>query len=328
MSLNTAGQGASAGRARSRPGRRHSPEPPGAPSVQGRAPSGRSRRCQWDRAESRQVEGLAAVSPPRPFSDPGAPARRPRPRQLKPWNGRRPAGQRWWRRRPWPLLRAGCAPRAAAQPGAPAPLGVGQSWGPGAAALSPADPPRRPPPLSRPDPGRPRALGPRPGRPCPAAPPNSPRGPRPGRLRPPGGRGRPAAAARGPGRRGRPGFRGGGGGGRRRKKKRKRKFGAGGRRAGRSERAGRGRGERGRRRRPGAGAGRGQDEPHAKQPGRPEEPRVRAVAAGGGGAGNSGGKKKKKRGKSCHLRGCFSGGGGCSGAAGSGGGGGGSWRRF
>lgn len=51
---------------------------------------------------------------------------------------------------------------------------------------------------------------------------------------------------------------------------------------------------------------------------RREEEEEQAAAAAAG---------KKKRGKSCHLRGCFSGGGGCSGAAG-GGGGGGSWRRF
>ena len=39
MSLNSARQG-EAGQAMSGPGRRRSPEPPGAPSVQGRAPQG------------------------------------------------------------------------------------------------------------------------------------------------------------------------------------------------------------------------------------------------------------------------------------------------
>lgn len=198
ISLNSAGQGEAGSRARSSPGRRRSHEPPGAPSVRGRAPSGRARRCQWGRARSAQVEGRAAASPPHPEPPVGlrAPALRPRSRQLEPWRGRRPTGQRWRRRRqqrrPRRLLRAGCAPHAAARPRAPAPLGVGQSWGPGAAgagALGTADPPA----------GRRLCLGartpaalppsaPRPGRPCPAASPKSRRGPRPGRLHPPGGR--------------------------------------------------------------------------------------------------------------------------------------------
>ncbi|XP_070307986.1 spidroin-2-like [Odocoileus virginianus] len=254
--------------------------------------------------------------------------------------GRSP-GQR--RRPPRRRLPAGCAPRAAAQPGGSgasrggAKLGAGGGGGGGTwhRETPPPHTLRRPPPLSRrPDPGHPPALSPRPGRPCPEAPPKSPRGPRPGRLHPLGGS--PAAGGGGAGAGEEGAARGsaaaaaaaaGGGGGRRERESLAQ--GEGERDAASEQGAGAGSagGGGGRAREPGGG----RTSPMQSSPGAPRSPasgRWRREEEEQAAAAAAGKKKKKKRGKSCHLRGCFSGGGGCSGAAGGGGGGGGSWRRF